>query len=84
MQFLMKYLPTPFQVNVLQQKLSVRIIVFATDMAMTQPLFLLHSPLRVEEASLEQILLFMQEATPAEFQQLPLLLLILKKLLDSL
>ena len=64
MQFLMEYLLTPFQVDVLE-KLLVRIIVHASEMAITQRLLLLHSPLRVEEAS-QQILLFMQEATPAK------------------
>ena len=59
----MEYLLTPFQLDVLE-KLLVRIIVFATEIAITQRFLLLHNPLRVEEAS-QQILLFMQAATPA-------------------
>ena len=61
----MEYLLTPFQVDVLQEKLLVLLIVYASMIVIMKRLFLLHSPLRVEEASLEQTKLFLQEATPA-------------------
>ena len=70
--------------DVLKEKLLVRIIVYAKELAIVQSLFLPLSPLRVEEKYLEHILLFMREATPAKYQQLQLLLLFQNKTLHSL
>ena len=62
----MDYLLTPSQITVLQDKLLIHINAFATEIAIAQCSFLLHSPLRVEEASMEQTKLLLQEATPAQ------------------
>ena len=68
--------------DVLKEKLLVRIIVYAKELAIVQSLFLPLIPLRVEEASLEHILLFMREATPAKYQQLQLLVICIQIVLN--